>query len=108
MKYREQKSQKNSFILPRFGCFFGLEGVEEHREGIDTEYKDVKDIAASACEDIEELAKEIFNSRKIRYLNFQDIKGAKMNNRVLKEEFEKFVSLVSKGVFLSAEGIYEE
>jgi hypothetical protein len=62
----------------------GLEGEEEHREGIDTENKDIKEISAAACEDIEELAKELFNSRKIRYLNFQDIKGAKMNNRVLK------------------------
>lgn len=31
-----------------------------------------------------------------------------MSNRVLKEEFEKFIEAVSKGVFLSAEGIYEE
>lgn len=77
-------------------------------DGVDMDYdKDSKEIANASQEEVEELARELFNSKKLKYLNFQEIRGEKASNMVLREKFERFVGVVCRGVFLSAEGIYE-
>lgn len=53
------------------------------------------------------MARELFNSKKLKYLNFQEIRGEKTSTVELRENFTKFVGVVAKAVFLSAEGIYE-
>ena len=43
----------------------------------------------------------------MKYLNLQE-GWQKKGSKEVREEFEQFVRIVSKAVFLSAEGIYEE
>jgi hypothetical protein len=57
---------------------------------------------------IEELGRELFFSKKLKLINFQDVKGVNKDRRVMKEHFITFLKVISKSVFLSAEGIYED
>ena len=54
------------------------------------------------------MAQELFDSKKLKYLNFKDVKGQHQEEEVIREKFEEFVKKVSKAVYLSAEGVYEE
>lgn len=56
---------------------------------------------------MEELAFELFSSKKLKYLNLQEVKGVRSKEDA-KKEFVKFVKSISKAVFLSAEGVYSE
>jgi hypothetical protein len=58
--------------------------------------------------EIEELARELFISKRLKYLNFQEIRGEKSSKSILQNNFLTFIKMISKSVFLSAEGIYEE
>lgn len=53
------------------------------------------------------MAKELFSSKKLKYLNLQEI-WDKKGSKEVRQEFEVFIKMVAKAVFLSAEGIYEE
>lgn len=95
-------------MIPKFSCFFGFEDAEVDMDGVTIEEKDNAEIIAKSQENIEDLARELFNSKKLKYLNFQDVRGEKKAGHVLREQFELFLKAVSKAVFLSAEGVYEE
>ena len=41
-------------------------------------------------------------------MNLRDIKGEKLEKSVRRKEFEEFVKVVSKAVYMTAEGIYQE
>lgn len=57
---------------------------------------------------MEELARELFHSKKFKYLNLQEVKSTNLNRSESITEFTAFLKSISKAVFLSAEGIYEE
>ena len=95
-------------MIPKFNSFFGFEGFEIEREDFSINSSETKEIVEKSEEDIEELAQELFDSKKLKYFNFKDIRGQKQNNQVLRQQFEQFVKIVSRAVYLSAEGVYEE
>ena len=79
LNYRESKKAQVN-IIPKFSCFFGFDGEMEHEDNsIDYSNSDVSDIKAQAEKDISALAEEIFNSKKLKYFNFKEIKGEKQN-----------------------------
>lgn len=77
-------------------------------EEVSMEAADSAEVKAAAEEDIEQLAYELFLSKRLKYLNFQNVKGDKKQRAVLRANFVVFVKAVSKAVFLSAEGIFDE
>jgi hypothetical protein len=107
LNFRDSKKTTNS-VLPKFNSFFGFEGFEIEREDFSINSSETKEIVEKSEEDIEELAQELFDSKKLKYFNFKDIRGQKQNNQVLRQQFEQFVKIVSRAVYLSAEGVYEE
>lgn len=64
------------------------------------------EISEASCEGMEELARELFNSKKLKYLNLQEMKQC-ANKQAALNQFTIFIKSISKAVFLSAEGIYE-
>ena len=108
LKYREERKQNTKNVIPAFNCFYGFQDEEVELERASAnEYKEAKEIKARS-EEIEDLVRQLFASKKLKYLNFQEIKGEKVSGMMLIDNFEVFVKAVSKAVFLSAEGIYEE
>ena len=107
LNFRESKKNVGN-ILPRFNCFFGFQGFESQKESIDTNCLENEEIVEKSEEGIEELAQELFDSKKLKLLNFKDVKGQHQEEEVIREKFEEFVKKVSKAVYLSAEGVYEE
>lgn len=69
---------------------------------VSTEEKNSAEIVAKSEEGIQALAKELFFSRKLKYLNFQEIRGETLGGKEIQEQFELFVKSVARGVFLSA------
>jgi len=63
---------------------------------------DAKEVKKASEEDIESLAMELFRSKKLKYLNFSEIRARKNDSTVLKKEFVVFLKALSKAVFLSA------
>jgi hypothetical protein len=57
---------------------------------------------------LEQLARELFYSKKLRLLNLAEGKLPRREKRALEEHFLAFLKAVSKSVFLSAEGFYED
>lgn len=69
---------------------------------------ETSEITDKAEEGIEKLAEELFNSKKLKYLNMKEVQGEKQEEKAVRRQFEGFVKKVSRAVFLSAEGVYEE
>jgi hypothetical protein len=57
---------------------------------------------------MEALALELFLSKKLKHINLQELRNSKLNRSQSISEFTLFLKAISKAVFLSAEGIYEE
>lgn len=47
-----------------------------------------------------EVAGVYFINRKIQFLNLKSIDVPKANSNLIRAEFEKFVSIIAKGIFL--------
>lgn len=108
LNYRQQRNTRNNPVIPKFSCFFGFNDQELERDQVDIDEKDHGEIVAHSQENLQSLAQELFSSKKLKYLNFQELRGEKKGEDVLRGQFELFMKAVSKAVFLSAEGIYEE
>lgn len=108
LPYRERRKKNANSIIPKFSCFFGFQEEEKNVDQVWAEDKDSAQISEEAQDNVEHLARELFNSKRLKYLNLQEVWGAKKGGKELREQFEQFVKAVSKAVFLSAEGIYEE
>jgi hypothetical protein len=106
--YRQNKLNSKTSIVPQFKRFFGFEDDEMELEEVSMEAADSAEVKAAAEEDIEQLAYELFLSKRLKYLNFQNVKGEKKQKAALRANFLVFVKAVSRAVFLSAEGIFDE
>jgi hypothetical protein len=106
LPYRERQRKNANNIIPKFSCFFGFQEEEKEVDQVWAEDKDSAQISEEAQDNVEHLARELFNSKRLKYLNLQEVWGAKKGGKEIREQFEQFVKAVSKAVFLSAEGIY--
>jgi hypothetical protein len=105
--YRASK-QRHSGFLPSFRGFFGFEGQTMEREDLSFNCTPSSEIVASAAQGIGVIADELFDSKKIKILNFREARRGKAQEEVLREQFQQFVGAVARAVFLSAEGVFEE
>ncbi len=72
------------------------------------EEADLKEIKRAALDGIEELGHQLFYSKKLKYLNLQGVLQSKVEKQELKGQFIVLLKAISKSVFLSAEGLYED
>jgi len=81
-KYQAYRSSQNSrFLMPLFSCFTGFDNEEVYGKSVNFKApNEVKDIKQAATSGIEQLAWELFNSKRLKYFNLNDIKGARPNN----------------------------
>jgi len=103
LSYRESKTIKKTSLIPQFKCFFGFEDDEKDCEN--NMYDDTNnnnEVREASENEIEELARELFHSKRLKYLNFQEIHGKKSSKNVLQDQFLTFIKTISKSVFLSA------
>ena len=105
--FREAK-KSTANIIPSFKAFFDFEGLQSQKEETSMNFTETSEIAEKSEEGIQELAKEMFDSKKRKFLNLKEVKGKKENEGKLREEFEGFVKKVSRSVFMSGEGVYQE
>lgn len=107
--FRASKKTKGS-IIPSFSNFFGFED-QESGFGNSLSLSDesnTSEIVEASGEGIEELARELFLSKKLKHVNLQELRSNNLNRSESISEFTGFMKAISKAVFLSAEGIYEE
>jgi hypothetical protein len=108
LPFRERKSSAAK-LLPQFNCFFGFEGEEQDIDSVAMFGEpNLGEIRAAAAEGMEELGHELFYSKKLRYFNLQSVAESKAEKQVLKGHFIVLLKVLSKAVFLSAEGVYED
>lgn len=69
---------------------------------------DFSTVSNASEEGIEKIVEELFNSKKLKYINLQEIRCLRGKRTDAKIYFSDFLKVISKAVFLSAEGIYEE
>lgn len=96
-------------MFAQFSGFFGFEGEEENIQSVDMYGEaDLSEIKKAALDGVEELGHELFYSKKLKYLNLQGVLASKIEKQALKEQFTVLLKAISKSVFLSAEGVYED
>ena len=106
LPYRTRQQNTKTSFLPQFSCFSGFSGQELFGAGVDYHNSSPEEVREWARKGIEQLANELFASRRLRYFNLRDIKGTKKGDEA-KQEFEVFLTKLSEALFLSAEGVYE-
>jgi 1-deoxy-D-xylulose 5-phosphate reductoisomerase len=102
--FRNNKTQKKTALFPSFSNFFGFEAEEKSFSNTLSFSDDssISEIVEASEEGIEELARELFLSKKIKYLNLQEVKSTHLNRSESIVEFTQFMKTISKAVFLSA------
>lgn len=106
--FKSSKPKKQS-LFPSFCSFNGFEEEEQFFEsGMTFNGSDYSTVSNASEEGVEKIVDDLFNSKKIKYINLQEIRSLRGKRTDAKIYFSDFLKVISKAVFLSAEGIYEE